>query len=258
MGGHLSRQLPFRLCRNELPDGETASFATAELLVPRSGRAVLSCVSGPLPVRGLGADSIGIPKPSCLGIGSRDRGVVHAVRDPDLDGSHGRLFLSLTRAWELAIGALIAVSTPVLLRISHRWAAGITWIGLSAVVASALWFSTDTVYPGWHVAIPVIGTALVIAGGTVAPTWGAETLLHAFPFRQLGRLSYSLYLWHWPILILAAEAAGKSTLPLPQAMGWLLVALLAAVITYRFVENPIRHFKFALRHRWVSVGWESV
>ena len=74
------------------------------------------------------------------------------------------------------------------------------------------------------------------------------------PFRQLGRLSYSLYLWHWPILILAAEAAGKSTLPLPQAMGWLLVALLAAVITYRFVENPIRHFKFALRHRWVSVG----
>ena len=163
-------------------------------------------------------------------------------------------FSPFTRAWELALGALIAVSTPWLLRLSRRLAAAITWTGLGAVVMAAIWFDAQTPYPGWQVAIPVIGTGLVIAGGTAAPPEGAEALLRTPPFRQLGRLSYSLYLWHWPILILAAEAAGKSTLPRPQAMGWLLVALLASAVTYRVVENPIRHFRFALRHAWASVG----
>ncbi len=163
-------------------------------------------------------------------------------------------FSPFTRAWELALGALVAVSTPALLRVAHRWAATITWIGLGAIVVAAVRFTTNTVYPGWHVAIPVVGTALVIAGGSAAPPKGAEALLHTVPFRHLGRLSYSLYLWHWPILILAAESAGKSTLPLSQALGWLLVSLLASVVTYHLVENPIRHFKFARRHRWASVG----
>ena len=163
-------------------------------------------------------------------------------------------FSPFTRAWELALGALVAVSTPVLLRMSHRLAAPMTWIGLGAIVVSAFWFTSDTAYPGWHVAIPVIGTALVIAAGAVAPRGGAEALLRTYPLRHLGRLSYSLYLWHWPILILAAESADRSTLPLSQAMGWLLVSLVASVVTYHFVENPIRHFKFALRHRWASVG----
>ncbi len=163
-------------------------------------------------------------------------------------------FSPFTRAWELALGALIAVATPWLLSVSNRWAATMTWVGLGAVVVAAVRFNADTAYPGWRVAVPVVGTGLVIAGGTAAPARGAEALLRLAPFRQLGRLSYSLYLWHWPILILAAEAAGKSTLPLPEAMGWLLVALVASVLTYHFVENPIRHLKFALRHRWASVG----
>ncbi len=163
-------------------------------------------------------------------------------------------FSPFTRAWELALGALVAVSTPVLLRMSRRLAASMTWVGLAAILMAAFWFTSNTAYPGWHVAIPVIGSALVIAAGTVAPRGGAETLLRTYPFRHLGRLSYSLYLWHWPILILAAESADKSTLPLSQAMGWLLLSLAASVVTYHLVESPIRHFKFALGHRWVSVG----
>ena len=162
-------------------------------------------------------------------------------------------FSPFTRAWELALGALIAVATPWLLNIDHRRAAVMTWVGFGAIAVAAVRFNADTAYPGWRVALPVVGAGLVIAGGTAAPAKGSEALLRIAPFQYLGRLSYSLYLWHWPVLILAAEAAGKSTLPLPEAMGLLLVALLAAVLTYRFVENPIRHLKFVVRHRWASV-----
>ena len=163
-------------------------------------------------------------------------------------------FSPFTRAWELALGALVAVATPWLLRTSQQWAAGLTWAGLGAVVVAAVTYSTSTPYPGWHVAVPVVGTALVIAGGTAAPPGGVEILLRTVGFRHLGRWSYSLYLWHWPILILAAEGAGRSTLPVPEALGWVLVSLLAAIVTFHLVENPIRHLAFARRHRWSSIG----
>ena len=87
-------------------------------------------------------------------------------------------FSPFTRAWELALGALVAVSTPVLLRMSRRLAASMTWVGLAAILMAAFWFTSNTAYPGWHVAIPVIGSALVIAAGTVAPHGGATPPPH--------------------------------------------------------------------------------
>ena len=95
---------------------------------------------------------------------------------------------------------------------------------------------------------------MVIAGGAAAPNLGAERLLGLRPFRQLGRISYSLYLWHWPILILAAESQGRTSLPLSSNLAWLLVALVASIVTYLLVENPIRHSVWMRRRRVASVG----
>ena len=115
-----------------------------------------------------------------------------------------------------------------------------TWVGLGAVLSAAFFFGPNTPYPGSLVAIPVVGAALVIAGGAGVPRLGTERLIGLPPFRWLGRVSYSLYLWHWPILVLAAEQAGKTTLSLGTNLILVGVALGVSVFTYVIVENPIR------------------
>ncbi len=157
-------------------------------------------------------------------------------------GSPAAAFFSpFTRAWELALGALVAVGTPALLRLPSRLAAVVTWVGLGAIVLSACWYSDATPYPGIAVALPVLGSALVIAGGTSHPVGGAELVLGWAPAQWTGRLSYSLYLWHWPILILAAEAAGQRGLPFTQNLVWLGLAVAASIASYYLVEQPVRH-----------------
>ena len=149
-------------------------------------------------------------------------------------------FSPFTRAWELALGALIAVGTSWLRRVPSTAAAAMTWVGLGAIVVAAFAFDASTPYPGSLVAIPVVGAGMVIAGGVGIPRLGTERLIGLPPFRWLGKVSYSLYLWHWPILILAAEHVGKTTLSLSTNLILVGVALAVSVVTYLVVENPIR------------------
>ena len=156
-------------------------------------------------------------------------------------------FSPFTRAWELALGALVAVGTPWLKRMPAAGAALLTWAGLAAIAVAAFTFTAQTPYPGSLVAIPVLGAALVITGGVVAPRLGAEQVLKLRAFQWFGKRSYSLYLWHWPILIIAAEQAGKTTLPLRDNLGLILLAIVISMVSYRLVENPIRHWKLPSR-----------
>ena len=151
-------------------------------------------------------------------------------------------FSPFTRAWELALGALVAVGTPWLKSIPALGAALLTWAGLAAIAVAAFAFTAQTPYPGSLVAIPVLGAALVIAGGVAAPRLGAERLLGLGVFQWFGKRSYSLYLWHWPILIIAAERAGDSTLPLGDNLLLILLAIVISMASYRLVENPVRHW----------------
>ncbi len=162
-------------------------------------------------------------------------------------------FSPFTRAWELALGGLIAVSSSGLRRVTPSVAAVTSWLGLAGILVAACALTSSTVYPGWLVAIPVIGAGLIIAGGTARPRWGAEALLAQRPLQWLGLVSYSLYLWHWPILIIAAERRGVSSLPVGDNLVLLVVALAAAIGTYWIVENPIRHSPVLRARRWASV-----
>jgi peptidoglycan/LPS O-acetylase OafA/YrhL len=162
-------------------------------------------------------------------------------------------FSPFTHAWELGLGGLIAIGSKRLSKLPRLFAAGATWLGLTAVVTAGLILSDATAYPGAAAALPVVGTAMVIGGGMALPSFGAELILRLKPMRWLGRLSYSFYLWHWPVLALAAEQAAR-----PLAVGtnlmWVLVALAMSVVTYHLVENPIRHSHVLAKHRLLTVA----
>ena len=180
--------------------------------------------------------------------------IVQTASHPD-----AAYFSPFARAWELALGALIAVGTPWLKQIPGRVAGLVTWAGLAAIVYAAFAFNSLTAYPGSLVAVPVIGAGLVIAGGVAIPRSGAESLLGLGPFQWLGKRSYSLYLLHWPILVIAAERVGKTNLPLGENLALVGVALLLSMWTYVNVENRIRHWKLpSLQSFALGVGTVAV
>jgi peptidoglycan/LPS O-acetylase OafA/YrhL len=155
-------------------------------------------------------------------------------------------FSPFCRAWELALGALVAVASPYLARVPTAIAMTMSWLGLMGIAAAALLYNSATTYPGSAALLPVVGTALVVAGGTAHPQLGSESLLARTPFQWMGKLSYSLYLWHWPILIVAAQYAGHP-LSVGDNLLWLLGALGLSVVSFFLVENPIRHARWLRR-----------
>lgn len=143
-----------------------------------------------------------------------------------------------TRAWELGVGALLACAAPTIVRWPANLRAALGWLGLAGVGTAVAVYGDVITFPGWAAALPVLATAAVIAAGDDAPR-GPTVLLRHRPFQVVGARSYSLYLWHWPALIIAE---GHLLRPLSAtekvAVAGLVVML--AEIGFRFVENPVR------------------
>jgi peptidoglycan/LPS O-acetylase OafA/YrhL len=158
-----------------------------------------------------------------------------------------------TRAWELAVGALVAVAAPRLAHLTQVPARALTWLGLLAVATSVCAYDHDTAFPGAAAALPVLGTAAVIAGGCAAPRGGAEMLLRLSPLQVVGALSYGWYLWHWPLLQLAPDAVGHP-LDLRHRILVAAVALGLAAASYALVEHPFRTLSWPVLHPSAAVA----
>ncbi|MGO0575853.1 acyltransferase family protein [Ornithinimicrobium panacihumi] len=147
-------------------------------------------------------------------------------------------FATTTRAWQLGTGALLVLLTPLLVRLRRPLAAGAAWLGLIAILVTFLVISTKTPWPGSAAALPTLGTAAVIAAGIAWPDSPPARLLGVRPMRFLGGLSYGLYLWHWPVLLLLEELRPDASLLTRMAAAGVSVVL--AWATLHLVENPIR------------------
>jgi peptidoglycan/LPS O-acetylase OafA/YrhL len=146
-------------------------------------------------------------------------------------------FVTTTRLWELGIGALVAVGAGLWPRLPAVAARILGWAGLGALGAAALWFDETFAWPGAWALVPTLATAaLVIAGA--GHRSGVQQLLSSRPAVWIGGLSYSLYLWHWPLLIGYENLYGT-----PSALeGGLLMlaAFVPAWLSLKLVENPVR------------------
>jgi peptidoglycan/LPS O-acetylase OafA/YrhL len=156
-----------------------------------------------------------------------------------------------THAWELAVGGLLAVCAGLARKLPLALATSMTWVGLGTIILAAALVTGPSDYPGYIAALPVGGTALVIAGGTAAPRWGAEVLLKLAPFKWLGLWSFSIYLWHYPILTIARQRWGHLTVTTNLLLA--VAAVVLAAGTYFAIENPIRHWSFLARFPLASV-----
>lgn len=173
-----------------------------------------------------------------------------------------------TRAWELGIGAALALARPALRLVTARAAHAAAVTGVAMIVGSALLMDESTPFPGTAALVPVLGAALLVGAGTRLPDEGVSRALGHPVLRYIGRVSYAWYLWHWPVLVLVntrfgQTAAGADTgeataahASWPVVLAAVALSFALAVGSHYVVEQPMRHAGFfkARRGRSLRLG----
>jgi len=155
-------------------------------------------------------------------------------------------YFSPLRAWEFAVGGLVSLA------VAERWASGfrfspvLGWSGIGLIAVAYLSVSETNPFPGFIALLPVLGTAMLLLSGARPSPVGPANLLSLPPLQWIGKLSYSLYLWHWPIIVYATILWPDLTLG--GRLACLAVTVGLSILSYRFVENPVRS------NGWLSAG----
>jgi peptidoglycan/LPS O-acetylase OafA/YrhL len=161
-------------------------------------------------------------------------------------------FITPTRIWELGAGGLLALLPARLAeRLGRQGWLG--WTGLVMAVASAFVLRGTLAFPGVIALLPVGGAVLLIAGGSAAARYGPARLMSLKPLVFIGGISYSLYLWHWPVIVLWEAWRGQSPGVL-AGLGLVLASVLLSWLTKVAVEDPVRQARLLSGHRWRSVS----
>jgi peptidoglycan/LPS O-acetylase OafA/YrhL len=155
------------------------------------------------------------------------------------EGQSSSFYLLPFRAWELGIGTLLAihrVSLP-----THRvLAESIHVVGITFIIISVSLFTDETAFPGPATMLPVFGAAFLLVPSAKNPTF-VHRILSLSPFVGVGLVSYSLYLWHWPVFYWGHHVYGLEEIAVQVSVVALSIA--AAIFSYQFVETPVRKKK---------------
>lgn len=150
-------------------------------------------------------------------------------------GSSTPFYWVHTRAWELGLGAILAISKG-----SIQGGRAIRNVlgsaGLAMIVLSVILYDSHIPFPGVAALPPALGAALVIWGGATPGTYSAR-ILTLWPFKWTGLLSYSLYLWHWPLVVLYKS---DHVLNKPAGLALFVLCFVLAWVTWKYVEQPFR------------------
>jgi peptidoglycan/LPS O-acetylase OafA/YrhL len=154
-------------------------------------------------------------------------------------------YLLPTRAWELISGTLLAIYLPRY-PIARKIGDALTTIGLLAIMSAMLFFDSEINFPGAWTLVPVFGAMAIITGGNSAKGV-ASRVLRSKTFVFIGVISYSLYLWHWPLF------AFSKTVFLDISTTFSIILCIASIglayLSWRFIENPFRHSKLLANRR---------
>lgn len=156
-------------------------------------------------------------------------------------------YLLPLRGWELLAGGIVALSRPNLV-VGARVTAGLEWLGIVMILGAFLFFDSNMAWPGYQAILPVLGTSLVILAGRQNSIWTGNPLA-----QYLGKWSYSIYLWHWPLVV------GLDYFGLQGNINWLPLALTMSMVlgalSYVLIEQSARHYLQAQPRR---VGWKFI
>ncbi|MFB7432247.1 acyltransferase family protein [Streptomyces microflavus] len=170
-----------------------------------------------------------------------------------------------SRVWQFGVGALLALLPWHLLRGPRTLRLLCGWGGAAAIGWCVVAYDASTPYPGYAALVPTLATAAVILAAipgrgerNVQGPYGVGRLLAGRAPRAVGRLSYTLYLWHWPVLVLAEARLGALGWPARTALT--LAAVLPALATMRWVEQPLRRSRTVseLPRRGLAVGVSAI
>jgi len=148
-------------------------------------------------------------------------------------------FSTLSRAWEFGVGGLLALAPALVGQQLRRTRALATWVGLAAIAVAALTFTDHELFPGAIALLPVLGTAAVIWAGMPRAALSLAPVAALRPVQWFGGISYSLYLWHWPIIMFTPFITGQPS-QAPVMVLLLLLSIGVADASKRWIEDPFR------------------
>jgi len=159
-------------------------------------------------------------------------------------------FSTLTRVWELGFGVLLACTIPQIRRLTERWTddersvafAAASWAGLTAIILGAcVIIKPGDPFPGYLALIPVLGAVGIIFGGLAEKQPIPNRILSMQPLPFIGLISFSLYLWHWPVHVFADALYPDSVNTTVGILAQLVVILAISLVSYYLIENTTRH-----------------